>query len=35
VDWAVVEDDYLTEHEQNQLAFDGKITYPAKELELA
>ncbi len=35
VDWSVVEDDYLTEFEQNQLEFDGKITYPAKELELA
>ena len=35
LDWSVVEDDYLTEFEQNQLDFDGKITYPACELELA
>jgi hypothetical protein len=33
IDWVVVTDDYLTEFEQNQLEFDGKITYPAKELE--
>lgn len=35
VDWSVVEDDYLTEFEQSQLEYDGQITYPAKELELA
>lgn len=35
VDFSVVEDDYLTEYELNQLAFDGSITYPAKELEFA
>jgi hypothetical protein len=35
VDWLVVADDYLTEYEQNQLEFEGKITYPARELELA
>jgi len=33
IDWVVVTDDYLTEFELNQLEFDGKITYPAKELE--
>ncbi len=33
IDWVVVPSDYLTEFEQNQLEFDGKITYPAKELE--
>ncbi len=33
IDWMVVPDDYLTEFEQNQLEFDRKITYPAKELE--
>jgi hypothetical protein len=33
IDWVVVPDDYLTEFEQNQLAFEGKITFPAKELE--
>jgi len=32
VDWYVVEDDYLTQDERNQLEFDGRITYPAKEL---
>jgi hypothetical protein len=35
VDTKIVEDDYLTEYELNQLAFDGSITYPAKELEFA
>ena len=33
IDWVVVPDDYLTEFEKDQLAFEGKITYPAKELE--
>lgn len=33
LDWKVVPSDYLTEYEQNQLAFDGKITFPATELE--
>lgn len=32
IDWNIVADDYLTEYEKNQLEFDGKITYPAKEL---
>ena len=35
VDWSVVEDDFLTDFEQSQLEFEGKITYPARELELA
>ena len=35
VDFSVVEDDYLTEYEKNQLEFDGKIMFPAKELEIA
>ena len=35
VDWSVVEDNYLTEFEQSQLEYDGQITFPAKELELA
>ena len=35
VDTKIVEDDFLTEYELNQLAFDGSITYPAKELEFA
>ena len=34
VDFEIVADDYLTEYEKNQLEFDGRITYPAKELEL-
>jgi hypothetical protein len=34
VDVKVVEDDFLTEYELNQLEFDGVITYPAKELEM-
>ena len=33
IDWMVVPDDYLTEFEQNQLAYEGKITFPTKELE--
>lgn len=32
IDWKIVNDDYLTEFELNQLEFDGKILYPAKEL---
>lgn len=32
IDWFVAEDDYLTRDERNQLEFDGRITYPAKEL---
>ena len=35
LDWSVVEDDYLTEFEQSQLEYDGKITFPSQELELA
>jgi len=31
--WNIVPDDYLTEFEQSQLEYEGKITYPAKELE--
>lgn len=34
VDFEIVADDYLTEYEKNQLEFDGRITYPAKELEI-
>lgn len=30
--WEIVADDYLTEFEQSQLDYEGKITYPAKEL---
>ena len=32
VDWYVAEDDHLTRDERLQLEFDGRITYPAKEL---
>ena len=32
IDWEVVADDYLTEFETSQLEYEGKITYPAKEL---
>lgn len=33
--WEVVADDYLTEFEQSQLKWEGKIMYPAVELEVA
>ncbi len=32
VDWAIVEDDYMTEFEKSQLEYEGKITYPARVL---
>ena len=32
IDWYVAEDDHLTRDERLQLEFDGRITYPAKEL---
>ena len=32
INWEVVADDYLTEFEQSQLEYEGKITYPAKEM---
>jgi hypothetical protein len=32
IDFRLVKDDYLTEFEQSQLEYEGKITYPAKEL---
>ncbi len=32
IDWKIVKDDYLTEFERDQLEYEGKITYPAKEL---
>lgn len=35
IDWAIVADDYLTEFERSQLEYEGKITFPAHELELA
>jgi hypothetical protein len=35
IDWEVVEDDYLTEFEQDQLEFEGVIRFPAKVLVLS
>ena len=32
IDFRIVKDDYLTEFEQSQLEYEGKITYAAKEL---
>ena len=32
IGWSIVGDKYLTEFEQSQLDYEGKITYPAKEL---
>jgi hypothetical protein len=32
IDFRLVKDDYLTEFEQSQLDYEGKITYSAKEL---
>jgi hypothetical protein len=34
ISWEVVGDDYLTEFEQSQLEYEGKITYPARVLSL-
>ena len=34
IDWEVVADDYLTEFEQMQLDYEGKIRFAAKELVL-
>jgi len=34
IDWEVVADDYLTEFEQMQLDYEGKIRFAAKELTL-
>ena len=31
----IVSDDYMTSFEKSQLKYDGKITYPAKTLEIA
>jgi hypothetical protein len=30
--WTLVADDYLTEFEQSQLDYEGRITYKSKEL---
>jgi len=32
--WEVVADDFLTAFEQSQLEYEGRIVYPAKELEI-
>ena len=32
IDWSIVADDALTEFEQSQLAYEGKIRYASKEL---
>lgn len=32
VDWELVENDFLTRFECHQLEFEGKITFPAKEI---
>lgn len=34
IDWEIVADDYLTEFEQDQLEYEGKIRFFAKELSL-
>jgi hypothetical protein len=34
IDTQIVDDDYLTEYERNQLEYDGTIMFPAKELVL-
>ena len=33
--YEIVADDYMTEFERSQLEYEGKITYPAKTLEIA
>lgn len=33
--WSVVEDDYLTPFERSQLDWEGRILYPARQLDLA
>ena len=35
IDFVIVADDYLTEFERSQLEYEGKITFPATELEMA
>jgi hypothetical protein len=32
VDWDLVDNDFLTQFERDQLEYDGNITFPAKEL---
>ena len=35
VSWEVVDNDYLTDFERSQLVYEGRIDFPATELELA
>ena len=35
VSWEVVDNDYLTDFERSQLVYEGRIDFPAIELELA
>ena len=35
IGWEVVADDYMTDFERSQWEYEGKITYPAQELEVA
>jgi len=35
IGWSVVADDYLTEFEKDQLEYEGKISFPSQEIELA
>lgn len=35
IDFRIVADDYLTEFEKDQLEYEGRIYYPAKEIVLA
>ena len=35
LNWQLVADDFLTEFEQSQLRWEGRILYPAQELEIA
>ncbi len=35
IDWKIVADDYLTEFEKSQLEYEGKIEFPAIEVEIA
>jgi hypothetical protein len=35
VDWRLVEDDYVTDYERDQLELDGEIRFPARILETA
>ena len=32
IGWSIVANDYMTEFEKSQLEYEGKITYPSKEL---